>query len=422
MSTYTVVAAPPRQTKIPFNYALEALRGVAALLVVLSHGLTDGPKPDSTYVLTGFEQYQAPGHLGVIVFFFLSGYVIGLSNPTPITTAAARKQYLHKRFVRLYPLYLVALLITVLVAAWYHEYYSLGTLGAYLLFLQGLAVRAPFYNPPIWSLSYEVLYYLLFLLISARRWRPEWVASGCLLLALLASHLPLRFVVLASYAYGAVYWLLGLCLVRLRTAAQPMHYGTALALLLLLLSYSRLDLLHSVLQALRLDIVEAQVPSFFDRAIVFSDLSYLVFCVPLLLVLTGRTVRGQHWLEWAAFAMPSLYLLAYIISGKIRQPALFHTLFSSACLYFLALGTYLWRDAAARYGETIFQKLAPLGLISYGLYVTHYPFFFLFHRLPVFRGTAPFFLARLVLYFALVLAIAWVLERRLQPWFKRKLT
>ena len=404
-----------------FDYSLEALRGLAALLVVFEHSWANGPTPDPSYHISGVWQYPPPGHLSVIVFFMLSGYVIGLANSKPITTNSGRRLYLKKRLVRLYPLYLLTLAATFFVAVTYNTPAGMGSIIGCLLFLQGLVVKVPTYNQPLWSLGYEILYYMLFLVVSARKWGPGWVAGAFLAFGLVISQWSIQPIILACYAYGAVFWFLGLSLSRMPKSIKPLQYGTMLAFLLLMLCFQRMNLVSTALYSLKLDVNEAQAPSLFDHAIVFSDLSLLVYCVPLLLCFTNRTMPGKRWMELVAFATPGLYLVAYIYSGKIQQTHLYNTVVIPAIFYLIAVAAYSVRHHSTRWGEIVIRKLTPLGHISYGVYIIHYPLLFLFHQIKIFSGTATSFLVRLFLYLTIVILLGWVLERRLQPWLKEKL-
>ena len=407
--------------KPPFDYALEALRGIAALFVVLSHSVTNGPTPDPHPHVTGIWKYSAPGHLSVIIFFMLSGYVIGITNTSPLMTRQEIGVYLKKRFIRLYPLYLLTILMTVAIAAIYHTPYSIGTVSGYLLFLQGLVVKVPDYNQPIWSLGYEIAYYILFILVSARQWQPRWVALFFLMLGLVLSKLQIQPIVLAAYAYGAVFWFIGLHLAKLPRIEKSLEFGTMLAFMVLMLSYERMNLLNSALQALGLDVSSIVYSSFFEHPISFSDLSYLLLCTPMLICFTNRAIPGRKWLESACFSMPGLYLTAYMISGKIKQPELFDSIVLPVGFYALSLLLYMKRKSIALPADRLIKHLVPLGGISYGLYIIHYPLFFVFHQVNYLSGTVTAFLLRLIIYLATVLIIGWVLEKQLQPWVRKKL-
>ena len=417
----SVPSATASRARAPgFDYPLEALRGVAALYVALSHLIIGMPKVDAGYFPTGIWVHEMPGHLAVLVFFLLSGYVIGLTNAAPITTWRGRWHYWQRRLVRLYPLYVLALALSLAVARLYHSPFSAAEVASWLLMRQGLGENIPKFNVAIWSLGYELLYYLLFLVVSARRWRPAWVAGGWLAFGLGYTLLHGQPVVLISLAYGAVFWFTGQALAGCARRTRPPRYGAMLAYLLLLLSYQRLNFGGVALRLLGLDLLETQVV-FLDRAICFSDLSYLLPGVPLLLCFTNRTLPGQRWLERLAFAVPGCYLLAYLAAGKLRQPAAFNWVFMAGVLYAVALGAYLLRRQLAAGAQVVVRALVPLGGVSYALYIVHYPLLFVVQKIPFFSGTLATFLVRTAVWLALTLTISWLLEQRLQPWLRERL-
>ena len=85
---------------------------MAALTVVLGHTIVIKQTLDPHYQPTGIFSFQAPGHLSVLIFFILSGYVIGLTNQRPLE-AASIGTYLKKRIVRIYPIYLLSILLAL---------------------------------------------------------------------------------------------------------------------------------------------------------------------------------------------------------------------------------------------------------------------------------------------------------------------
>ena len=82
---------------------IEAVRGIAAVLVVFSH-TADKSGWFYTYVFD-------PGKLGVVVFFFISGYLV---IPSAARDGSAYN-FLCKRFFRLYPMYWLSLVLAYLV-------------------------------------------------------------------------------------------------------------------------------------------------------------------------------------------------------------------------------------------------------------------------------------------------------------------
>jgi len=85
--------------------ALDGLRGVAALLVVLLH--VEWPNH-----LTN-NRFVQHGYIAVDLFFILSGLVISSNYLTRITTLGDAKKFLGLRLFRLYPLHLAVLVAFV---------------------------------------------------------------------------------------------------------------------------------------------------------------------------------------------------------------------------------------------------------------------------------------------------------------------
>lgn len=161
---------------------IEALRGWAAFMVMATH---------FTYLITPHAGLWGFASTGVDLFFVLSGFVFA---PYLFGKPLRAGPHLIRRFFRLYPLYLCALLLYVVLRlpaddAWDH-------VGAHLLMghtLSSLAV-ANFYNPAFWSLPPEVEYYLLLPLLAwaASRFRFAWplLLAAALHLLLVAAASP----------------------------------------------------------------------------------------------------------------------------------------------------------------------------------------------------------------------------------------
>ncbi|WP_068091871.1 acyltransferase family protein [Novosphingobium rosa] len=145
---------------------LDAIRAAAALAVMAGHGvqqgLYSGPWPFSIAL-----QQNA-----MVVFFVLSGLMIAGSTDSKPASAA---DYALARMLRILPVALPALALSLLAAAWAQSRgVNLGdpdtsatmplwpdTLRA-MLFLSDSWHLGLWYNPPWWSLCYEVWFYALF--------------------------------------------------------------------------------------------------------------------------------------------------------------------------------------------------------------------------------------------------------------------
>ncbi len=135
---------------------LDALRGIAALVVVIYHFSTRFHEmfPAAAHVPFALTL----GHDAVLLFFAISGFVIAFS----LSTATSVADFAVKRFARLYPAYWGAMAITLLV-----EY--LGGIAALqvspaaalanLSMLQGFAFL-PQVDGVYWTLSVELAFYV----------------------------------------------------------------------------------------------------------------------------------------------------------------------------------------------------------------------------------------------------------------------
>jgi peptidoglycan/LPS O-acetylase OafA/YrhL len=142
------------EKRVKFDFNLEGLRGVLAILVGLSHALCIPYILDPAYFPDIY--WLNVGQIAVLNFFIISGYVIGLTNQKVYSHYRAN-QYLLKRVIRLVPIYVIAIVLGILARP---EESFVKILGN-LFFLQNLFVQRLDGNNPVWSLNYEVIYYLL---------------------------------------------------------------------------------------------------------------------------------------------------------------------------------------------------------------------------------------------------------------------
>jgi peptidoglycan/LPS O-acetylase OafA/YrhL len=144
----------------PFHANLEALRGIAALLVVLHHlSLNAGSLLASVPILR-------QGWLFVDLFFVLSGYVIAAVHAESDATPAAARRFLIRRFFRLYPLHFATLLAALAIdfhngTARLPGYAIMAGMNLTMTHSWGL-VPGSVLNGPSWSISTEWAAYLLF--------------------------------------------------------------------------------------------------------------------------------------------------------------------------------------------------------------------------------------------------------------------
>jgi peptidoglycan/LPS O-acetylase OafA/YrhL len=154
---------------------LDMLRGVAALAVVFDH--------ISYYALQHVRsliyQWFDPGNYGVFVFFLISGYIV----PASLERKGSVRTFWVSRLFRLYPLYLlavgvaVAFYLTNVGSARGEDAHPQGSFLAQLLMMSNVLSGQNLPNV-VWSLSYEMIFYLLLtaLFIARVHKRSSWYA------------------------------------------------------------------------------------------------------------------------------------------------------------------------------------------------------------------------------------------------------
>lgn len=146
---------------------LEAIRGFAALYIVGNHLVAYSVlKNTAPKVVELFFRF---GQEAVIMFFLLSGFVIYLSESK--STSINFPRYFLKRFVRIYPILVITFILSIIVAIINHHHFTredVRILLGNIFMMQDLpskpgCITWPFLdNYPLWTLSYECGFYLMF--------------------------------------------------------------------------------------------------------------------------------------------------------------------------------------------------------------------------------------------------------------------
>jgi len=155
------VAAAPRLDFI------QALRGIAAVLVMLRHA------GDYLYG-TPFESFARsvlwPGFDGVDLFFLISGFIMVYTTRNVAPSPQAALSFCLRRFARIWPPYAIVTTIFFVVSAqWFGADLQkvLTPLLRSIVFIPvNFQAMAPYFGPPTlgvgWTLSFEALFYALF--------------------------------------------------------------------------------------------------------------------------------------------------------------------------------------------------------------------------------------------------------------------
>lgn len=206
-----------------------ALRGIAALVVLVSHyvvmfdqihgeygGFAALPKNAFPAQVVWLNELIKPIHLGalgVALFFLVSGLVLPISVRSYARAPMGRAAFVTARVLRLVPTYAVGLAISFATWWWATKHngvpFERGTLSIYLanvsLFRDWIGV--PQVDGVVWTLEVEAKFYLLILLFwgavaSQRVWPTLVVAALAVAAAPLNAQFPMSWNPPANFAWA----------------------------------------------------------------------------------------------------------------------------------------------------------------------------------------------------------------------------
>jgi len=340
-------------------WQLEALRGFAALYVLAHH-------ISSSYLKLKHTIWGLPFRFGqeaVLIFFLLSGFVICYSHRLAGPGRDNFKTYLIKRGRRIYPIFLLSLLLAYIIACiGAHALAPVDwrTLAGNLFMLQDHPERPGYLflpfddNMPLWSLSFEWWFYMMFFPIY------HWVPAQ-----------RQKFIVL------------GLCLTGVLVNFF-LPNGICWFLVFFLIWWAGVELARE-----------------------FSA--------------TGNvTISGQKTML-AFLGIPMLWYGLTTWSWRLHgQPLTFITFPFVEFRYFLMAPFFImlmfaWKRTGFAGLNCTLGWFRKVGLISYALYLFHYPIICDLRLL----ATDKLFYLDLILRVLLAFLLAWLAEGLLQPWIKR---
>jgi peptidoglycan/LPS O-acetylase OafA/YrhL len=337
---------------------LEAVRGFAAVYVVLYHTV-------SLFFATrrGWAIPFLFGPEAVTVFFVLSGFVIYYStvvNPVDLLI----RNYAIKRVRRIYPIFIFALVlsyVSYLISARHIAMPDWKMLAGNLLMLQdfsskpGVWVGTFYNNGPLWSLSYEWWFYVMFIVL-VRMTRQRRLRLQCA-------------------------WMISL----IGIISYNVHPNqVAMFMMYFMIWWSGVELATEYIDTGKVTLGRQAVPWV---GLVLLSIGWLV---PV-----ARAI--DHHQHLIMNACPML-LTRHILAAVLLVP--------------LAIAWQECRFAGFKYLVGPFSFFAPM---SYAIYVIHYP---IASALNSF-STGQYGAEKVILTFILTLALAYVLEERMQPIINR---
>jgi peptidoglycan/LPS O-acetylase OafA/YrhL len=379
---------------------LEFIRGAAALIVLLYHCIEHHPAGNTTRHF----YFSNWGTDAVMIFFILSGLVINMSHTSNPKT---KLKFIQNRLLRLYPLFLFGLLLAFFAILLTRSAFpsikeitgNLAMVSALKIYMNNI-VPTVTSNEPLWSLSFEMFFYLVFMLTIGRyqkRALLAWFIIAIAVLPLYYSSISVGSLghIFAIIAFSSV-WLIGYYLYEFRDYYYTDKY-TALFSIGALPLISRMHI----------------------STIYYDPVKYIIyalFAVPFFRYCLQTKSNGRR-ISWIYLIIPYT-IIAYVV---FKQPYITFTNFMIyGCLPVILMGVcgiIMLFNLKGKTIHFIYNAGDVLGKYSYSLYITHFPIFFLCAAL--FQNTLIYILVSIPNIFL----IAYSLENWLQPtvtaYFKR---
>ena len=178
---------------------IDSLRGVAALYVMAGHAMTEYLVKFKHTVPLPFECLKqfTSALAGVMLFFAISGYVIPFSFHGRGWEGA--RQFIIRRFFRLYPLYWVVLSFSFIVLfVFKNPINSFETIVLNFTMVPKIFDKQ-FVLHVAWTLAHELLFYLICLVLFLVRWLDQSQKIAILVLVLSGIYWLIRFGELMSF-------------------------------------------------------------------------------------------------------------------------------------------------------------------------------------------------------------------------------
>ncbi|GAB4031997.1 acyltransferase family protein [Spirosoma gilvum] len=330
-------------------YYLDAMRGIASIIVAcFFHYQHFKVFADSSippfYQFSLFKLFYEKADVMVDLFFVLSGLIFSYTYQESVKTRLVNtKEFFGKRLTRLYPTHLLTLLATtVIITAYYYRYstypiYQNNSLFAFILnlfFIQhGLFDTGYSFNGPAWSLSIEMMMYVLFF-VQARYFKTTASSVALIIVGLIFFFSPvhLRFLMNMDVARGLIGFFSGRLIYQLIRNKSVVDHASFLTIAILLLAgfcFYILKLLPVIPLNIKLVVLLVGIIPFIHYnkiinrlltarwLIVLGDISLSVYLihVPIQMII----LFVQKWLNkpihYSALSFLSFYILLVVTLG-----------------------------------------------------------------------------------------------------------
>ncbi len=398
-----------------YNNNLDIVRGLAAVCVVFTHLMSYPTEFDKQFGINSLLTYNIPGHIFFLVFFILSGYVIQL-NTKKLESKALIQEYLRKRIIRIVPIYVFSVLFAFFVT---YGNNSWTKLFSNLFFLSVPAGNLMYEETPVWSLNYEVVYYLSYIVFSYFSISMSKTLKAILII------IPAYFVFLhnvvvpplfLSYLVGFLFWVTGAYIADLKDLPYwKLSASRIMSVFLLIFCLQYYNPYGPILKVLHIHMANLGNYKWYHQSVWFPDMFFYPLTVILMLALTHTYTRYAKYIVYFLFLASifrlimiyKVYSFHYILTEGFVIPTIF--LIISMAFWFLNFELFPKI-------KSFIKSTDHLGHISYAMYLIHFPLLFLFGMFPV--PTFFMFMVKLVIYLITVYITAYLLEMKFQPWIK----
>ncbi len=398
-----------------YNNNLDIVRGLAAVCVVFTHLMSYPTEFDKQFGINAIVRYNIPGHIFFLVFFILSGYVIQL-NTKQLGTKALIQEYLRKRIIRIVPIYVFSVLFAFFVTYGNNSWLKL---LSNLFFVSVPAGNLMYEETPVWSLNYEVVYYLSYIVFSYFSISMSKTLKAILVI-IAAYFLFLHNVVIhplfLSYLIGFLFWVTGAYIADLKDLPYwKLSASRIMSVFLLIFCLQYYNPYGPILKILHIHTAELGKFCWYHQSVWFPDMFFYPLTILLMLALTHTYTRYGKYLVYFLFLASifrlimiyKVYNLHYILTEGFVLPTIF--LIISMAFWFLDFELFPKI-------KSIIKSTDHLGHISYAMYLMHFPLLFLFGKFPA--TSASTFVVKLIIYLVTVYITAYLLEMKFQPWIK----
>lgn len=306
---------------------LDALRGLAALSVILFHYTTKYSQIfNSEFTISEFNFKY--GHYGVQLFFMISGFVIFMT----LDKIKNGKDFIFKRFIRLYPIYWICMIFTFIVTYVFQPGFGRTFRDFIFSFtmIPGL-LGAKAVDGAYWSLVPELFFYLLMFLALITGLKNKIIYIGfiwmTLILVNLLIDLPMQLQVILNLKWGILF-LMGINYnyIYFYKSSWINHFQILCCVLLSLLMEDALFPYFLILFAIVFYILAFKGLSFIavKPLIVFGEISYALYLIHQFFGYTIQYNLIQSGVTsfWILILFPLVIsvLVSYVFTYYLERP------------------------------------------------------------------------------------------------------